>query len=149
MPLPSAHVVTADEFAATYNVKTFQSIGGCTLSIASTTITDITGASVSWTKIGSSSQSSIIFQASASCKTSVANDTVDIFVNINGVDTAVTYKSLNTTNHETLPTGWVEIAGVPAGTYTVKLRSNRGFGSGTITIDASDTVSFRIEEKLL
>lgn len=151
MPLPSGHVVTADEFASTYNEDVFVNLGGSSITVSTTTsYADITSASKSWTKILGSSASDVIVTATLSGQSSATNTGVKIGVNINGTDTDVILFAFSSANvHHTLPTGYARISGLAAGTYTVKLRAKRTSGTGTFTIDANDTVSFRVEEKIL
>jgi hypothetical protein len=71
-------------------------------------------------------------------------------VNINGIDTDVTYMLMSTSAVETaLPGAWARISSVPAGTYTVKLRAKRNSGTGNLGMSTGSTGSFRVEERLL
>jgi hypothetical protein len=150
MPLPSGHVVTADEFAIATNKDSFGSLGGCSVPSTSASYVDITGASKAWTKIGSAAQSDVMVFAEASGFVTVANTVMAIGVNINGVDTDVTFMNFaNSGLGLSLPGAWVRITGVPAGPYTVKLRIKRNSGTGALGIGSGDTVSFRVEERLL
>lgn len=118
--------------------------------ITSATYVDVTNASKSFTKIGSSTDSDLLVNVSVSCYVSVLGTNVKFGVRINGVDTDVTVMSINTaTTHTTMPSGYVRITGLSAGTYTIQLRALRASGVGTVSIDASDTVSMNIKEQVI
>jgi hypothetical protein len=132
------------------NQDVFVSLGGCSIPSTSTSYVDITGASKSWTKIGSAAQSDVMVYVGASGFVTVASTGFVIGVNINGIDTDVTYMLMtNAATETTLPGAWVRISSVPAGTYTVKLRSKRNSGSGNLGMSTGSSVTFRIEERLL
>lgn len=132
------------------NTAIFESLGGCSLSTTSATYVDITGASTSFTKLGGALESDMIVRVSMSLFVTVATTGIKIGVNVNGTDTDAAIITLNTANaHSTLPTGTVRITALAAGAYTVKLRALRSAGTGTLTIDGSDSVSMDIREQVI
>lgn len=151
MPLPSGHIVTADEFAAASNEDKFESFGGCSLG-GITSITDITGAVMaSFTKYLGATASDLLVEVSVSGFVSVGNTIFQVYASINGVDIAATYMNMSVANqHTTIPTGRARFTGLAAGTYTnLKLRAARFSGTGTCSIDGGDAVSFGVKEDIL
>lgn len=133
------------------NKDTFNSVGGCTLSTTSASYVDIVNATKSFTKIGASADSDLIISGvGVSGFSTVGTTEFAVGVNVNGVDRDVTKLNMNSANvHTALPTGAIRITGLAAGTYTVKLRAKRNSGTGTLTIDAGDAVSFVMEERAI
>jgi hypothetical protein len=149
MPLPSGHIVTADEFSAATGSNSVEfRTTSLTLSTTSASFVDIPGASTSFTKVLGASASNIVVVVSLSLYSTVVNAAIDIGVNVNGTDVVATNFSLNTTNHSTPPTGVATFTGLAAGTYTVKARVRRNSGTGTLTQDGTDSVLMLIREKL-
>lgn len=130
------------------SVDIFSSIGGCSLSTTSGAYVDITGAAKVFNKFGSAAESDLILMhVGVSGFSTVGSTGVKIGVNVNGVDYDVTFMLINTANnHAPLPTGGVRITGLPAAPYNIKLRALRTTGTGTITIDVNDTISWVIQE---
>jgi hypothetical protein len=128
----------------------FSSRGGCTLATTSATYVDITNASKSFTKVGGAAESDLVISLSLSCYSTVTATVVKLAIQVNAVDNEVSLMSINTANtHTTMPTGAVRIASLAAGVYTVKARALRVSGTGTVTIDTSDTVTMELEERPL
>jgi len=137
-------------FSSVANSDIFGSVGGCTLSTTSGTYVDIVNATKSFTKAGAAADSDLIVWASVSGFSTVGTTEFAVGVNVNGVDRDLTKIIFNAANaHGTLPTGAVRITGLAAGTYTVKLRAKRNSGTGTLTIDAGDTVTFGMQERAI
>jgi hypothetical protein len=150
MPDLAGQKARASRLGILGNFDIFTSIGGCTLSTASATYVDITGASKAFTKIGGSADSDLVVQVSLACYATVAPTVVKIGVSVNGSDSDATQMPINTANaHTALPTGAVRITGLAAGTYTVKLRALRVSGTGTVTIDVNDTVMMEFQERAI
>lgn len=149
MPEAAGSRLRASRLNQYANADIFNSLGGCLLSgITSATYVDITSASKSFTKIGGSAASDLIVRVNLSCYVSVAATVVKIGVRINGTDTDVMLMSINTASaHTTMPPGAVRITGLAAGAYTIQLRALRVSGTGTVSIDSSDTVAMDIRER--
>lgn len=129
------------------NADKFSSLGGCTLSTTSATYVSITNGSKSFTKLGSAAETDLMIDVSLSAYATVAATTVKVGVLVNGTDNDATLMSINTANsHTTFPTGYVRLSGLAAGVYTVQLRALRVSGTGTVTMDASDTASMKFAE---
>jgi hypothetical protein len=133
------------------NEEIFSSLGGCTLSTTSSTYVDIVNAARSFTKVGSATDSDIFIEVSLSGFATVGVTEFAVGVSINSVDRDITKMIINTANaHTPFPTGYVRVTGLAAGTYNpVKLRAKRNSGTGTLTIDTGDTVSFKIKERAI
>ena len=147
MPFTAGQKFRASQANELHNNVIFNSLGGCTLTTTSATYVDIVNATTSYTKIGASSASDLIVEVSASGFSTGATTGFVIGVNINAVDTDVTFMLFSTANaHTTLPTGRARITGLAAGAYTVKLRAKRNSGAGTLTVDNGDSVCFMVSE---
>lgn len=132
------------------NVDIFDSVGGCTLSTTSATYVDVTNASKSFTKIGGATISDLIIQLNLSMFSTVNATVAKLGLRVNAADSDVSIMPINTANaHEVMPTGTVRIASLDAGVYTVQVRALRVSGTGTLTIDANDTVSMVLQEKAI
>lgn len=132
------------------NSDVFSSIGGCALSTTSASYVDITSASKSFTKIGAAADSDLIVLISLSGFVTVSGTGFKVGVQVNGVDRDATYMLMNSANtHIPLPMGAVRITGLAAGAYTVKARALRTTGTGTLTVDTSDSVTMVISERAI
>lgn len=150
MPDSAGQKLRASRVRMLANEDIFSSIGASSLSTTSGTYTDITGATKSFTKIGDASESDLIIDVSLSGFVTSTGTGFKVGVNINGTTYDATSLLFNTANaHAALPTGSVRVNGLPAGTYTVKLRALRTTGAGTLSIDSSDTVTFKMKERAI
>jgi hypothetical protein len=150
VPFYAGQKLRASRLNQVANSDIFDSVGGCSLSTTSATYVDITNASKSFTKLGAAADSDLIVELSLSLYSTVNATVVKLGVNVNSADSDVSIMPINTANaHETMPTGAVRIAGLGAGTYTVKARALRVSGTGTVTIDTNDTVTMVIQERAI
>lgn len=143
-------VATDAVLGATANEDVFSSIGGCSLGTTSASYVDITGASKAFTKVGGAADSDLIVLISLSGFVTVGGTGFKVGVQVNGVDRDATYMLMNSANtHIPLPMGAVRITGLAAGAYTVKARALRTTGTGTLTVDPSDSVTMVIKERAI
>jgi hypothetical protein len=131
------------------NIKTFSGLNTCSLSTTSSSYVDITNASTSWAKGGASGDTDILVAVSVSIYATGATTTqAYLGINIAGTDYDVCLALI--TQASVLAGTWVgfsTITGVAAGSYTPKLRAKRSAGSGTLTVDVTNsTVAFLVAE---
>ena len=134
------------------NKDTFSAIGTAGLAASTSgSYVDITGTTKTFTKIGAAADSDLIISGvSVSGFVSVGNTEFAVGVNVNGTDRDVTKLNFNAANqHTPLPPGHVRITGLAAGTITIKVRAKRNSGTGTLTVDTGDCVSFVVEERAI
>lgn len=132
------------------NVNTFDSLGGCSLNSTSATYVNISSALLAFTKFMGATDSDVIVTFSLSGYTATNTSTIKVGVNLNGADTdAVLFQYSSANIRTTLPTGIVRVSGLAAGGYTAQLRALRSAGTGTLMVDINDSVSIRVEERVL
>jgi hypothetical protein len=112
----------------------------------STSYVDVSGTSTSWTKTGDSSSSNVLVVLLMSAWTSVAATIPAFGVRLGGVDYDLVAKTINeASSHNTL-TAVRTLTGIAAGSYSPNLRFKRNSGTGAVTIDTGDTVSYLLLE---
>jgi hypothetical protein len=105
---------------------------------------DATNAKISFVKQNASTQ--LIIDIGMSLYSTATNTGFLIGINDGTTDYDVINGFINPASSHSYPSGTIAIAGLAAGTYTLKLRWKRRSGSGTLTTGADDNISIRVEE---
>lgn len=114
------------------------SLAATTGTTTSASYVDIAGASFSFTKIGSASQTSIKVDIHIGSYSTVSATTMKLGALINGTDYDLTQFTFNAANNHLTQSGLAVITGIAAGAYTIKGRWKRTAGSGTLTQASAD-----------
>lgn len=117
--------------SGTTTSSSFANIGGST--------------SVSFTKVDASSRLRVDLHVSCFVTGSVP-DVAEFGVLINGTDYAIMKGTISAASIHKTFSGIRLIGGIAAGTYTVQARWRRVSGSGTVTGDGDDRLSFAVME---
>lgn len=117
------------------------------LNTTSATYVDITGASVSFTKIFAVTRVRFTLHLTHWVSAAIPT-TADFAMRINAVDypIALTYRNDTIGNHQAASGIAVVPGGLAAGAYTVQARWKRSAGTGTVQLDSNDRISFSVRE---
>lgn len=149
------HAPTAAEMAQIINAITgitnigvWTSFGGCALTLASTTaITDINGASTSYTKQLASTKSDLLVIAFIGWRVQTAVTAARFYVSINAISTQLALQELDTASAHSQTIGWARITGLGAGGYTPKLQAQKVVNNANqVVIDGNDALGMIIAE---
>lgn len=142
--MDAGHVVLDTEWAsminsttAATNINLAQFIGTTSYSSASATYGNVTGATISFTKVFDSSTTGILVVMAQSCYSSSVGGVVQFGINDGSLDYDVTLFLHNVANTHNFTMGIASIFGEAAGSYTFQLRA-KSPTSSTINIDAGD-----------
>lgn len=130
--------------ALTNSVGVNMQFPGSSTTTSSSFADTATGSSVSFTKVDGASRIRVDFHAT--CYVTAFSGVVEFAVRINGTDYAVVKMNVQTTSVHKQLSGVAVISSIGAGTYTVQGRWRRVSGSGTVTVDANDWLSFAVAE---
>jgi len=102
--------------------------------------------SVTFTKLRSDTD--LVLSMWGSSYVSVTSTSTDLALQINGTDHQVAYLFHNTINEHASCNGINSVTGLAAGTYVVQLRWRRFSGTGTVSCDGADPISWTVTETL-